>query len=317
MTFSMGVMERNLTKAGPWLNIVLFVLTIASTFFVGLSWSLSYLYGNAVADDFPFNFRVGLFSDRGIVTLSILYSVVLLVILLGHELGHYLACRRYRIDATLPYFVPAPTLIGTLGAFIKIKSPITRKRQLFDIGAAGPLTGFVLALPALVVGLSLSKIAPLPQGEGALVFGEPLIFKLIAGLLFADIPPGHVILPHPVAFAGWVGVLVTAFNLFPMGQLDGGHIFFAMFGRKAMIVAKVFLGAFVVMGVFFWVGWFVWALLILLLGLKHPRVADEDVPLSPGRKAVGLLIVLIFAISFIPAPIKGLNLFDLLRQFGL
>ena len=313
----MGVMERNLTKAGPWLNIVLFVLTIASTFFVGLSWSLSYLYGNAVADDFPFNFRVGLFSDRGIVTLSILYSVVLLVILLGHELGHYLACRRYRIDATLPYFVPAPTLIGTLGAFIKIKSPITRKRQLFDIGAAGPLTGFVLALPALVVGLSLSKIAPLPQGEGALVFGEPLIFKLIAGLLFADIPPGYVILPHPVAFAGWVGVLVTAFNLFPMGQLDGGHIFFAMFGRKAMIVAKVFLGAFVVMGVFFWVGWFVWALLILLLGLKHPRVADEDVPLSPGRKAVGLLIVLIFAISFIPAPIKGLNLFDLLRQFGL
>ena len=313
----MGVMERNLTKAGPWLNIVLFVLTIASTFFVGLSWSLSYLYGNAVADDFPFNFRVGLFSDRGIVTLSILYSVVLLVILLGHELGHYLACRRYRIDATLPYFVPAPTLIGTLGAFIKIKSPITRKRQLFDIGAAGPLTGFVLALPALVVGLSLSKIAPLPQGEGALVFGEPLIFKLIAGLLFADIPPGHVILPHPVAFAGWVGVLVTAFNLFPMGQLDGGHIFFAMFGRKAMIVAKVFLGAFVVMGVFFWAGWFVWALLILLLGLKHPRVADEDVPLSPGRKAVGVLIVLIFAISFIPAPIKGLNLFDLLRQFGL
>ena len=313
----MGVMERNLTKAGPWLNIVLFVLTIASTFFVGLSWSLSYLYGNAVADDFPFNFRVGLFSDRGIVTLSILYSVVLLVILLGHELGHYLACRRYRIDATLPYFVPAPTLIGTLGAFIKIKSPITRKRQLFDIGAAGPLTGFVLALPALVVGLSLSKIAPLPQGEGALVFGEPLIFKLIAGFLFAVIPPGHVILPHPVAFAGWVGVLVTAFNLFPMGQLDGGHIFFAMFGRKAMIVAKVFLGAFVVMGVFFWVGWFVWALLILLLGLKHPRVADEDVPLSPGRKAVGVLIVLIFAISFIPAPIKGLNLFDLLRQFGL
>ena len=313
----MGVMERNLTKAGPWLNIVLFVLTIASTFFVGLSWSLSYLYGNAVADDFPFNFRVGLFSDRGIVTLSILYSVVLLVILLGHELGHYLACRRYRIDATLPYFVPAPTLIGTLGAFIKIKSPITRKRQLFDIGAAGPLTGFVLALPALVVGLSLSKIAPLPQGEGALVFGEPLIFKLIAGLLFADIPPGYVILPHPVAFAGWVGVLVTAFNLFPMGQLDGGHIFFAMFGRKAMIVAKVFLGAFVVMGVFFWVGWFVWALLILLLGLKHPRVADEDVPLSSGRKAVGVLIVLIFAISFIPAPIMGLNLFDLLRQFGL
>jgi membrane-associated protease RseP (regulator of RpoE activity) len=313
----MGFMERTRAKAGPWLNVLLFVLTIASTFFVGLSWSLSYRYGNAVEQDFPFNFRPGLFNDRGIVTLSVLYSVVLLVILLGHELGHYLACRRYRIDATLPYFVPAPTLIGTLGAFIKIKSPITRKRQLFDIGAAGPLVGFALALPALVVGLSLSKIALPPRGEGALVFGEPLIFKLIARLLFADIPPGHVILPHPVAFAGWVGVLVTAFNLFPMGQLDGGHIFFAMVGRKAVTVAKVFLGAFVIMGVFFWVGWFVWALLILLLGLKHPRVADEDVPLSPGRKAVGVLMVLIFVISFIPAPIKGLNLFDVLRQFGL
>ena len=122
---------------------------------------------------------------------------------------------------------------------------------------------------------------------------------------------------HPVAFAGWIGILVTALNLFPMGQLDGGHIFFAMFGRKAMTVAKVFLVGFVVMGVFFWVGWFVWALIILLLGLKHPRVADEDVPLSPGRKAVGVLMVLIFVISFIPAPILGFNLFDLLRQFGL
>ncbi len=317
MAFSMGTMERIRSKAGPWLNIFLFVLTIASTFFVGLSWSLSFKYGNAIEQDFPFNFKAGLFGDREIVTLSVLYSVVLLVILLGHELGHYLACRRYRIEATLPYFVPAPTLIGTLGAFIKIESPITRKCQLFDIGAAGPLTGFVLALPALVVGLSLSKIGPPPLGEGALVFGEPLLFKLLAGLLFTDIPPGHVILPHPVAFAGWVGILVTAFNLFPMGQLDGGHIFFAMVGRKATVVARVFLAAFVVMGVFFWVGWFVWALLILLLGLKHPRLADEEVPLSPGRKAVGALIVLIFVISFIPAPILGFDLFDLLRQFGL
>ncbi len=313
----MRLMERIRSKSGPWLNIFLFVLTIASTFFVGLSWSLSYRYGNAVDQDFPFNFRAGLFGDPAIVTLSVLYSVVLLVILLGHEFGHYLACRRYRIDATLPYFVPAPTLIGTLGAFIKIKSPITRKHQLFDIGAAGPLASFILALPALVIGLSLSKIAPPPQGEGALVFGEPLLFKFIVGLLFKDVPAGYVILPHPVAFAGWIGILVTALNLFPMGQLDGGHIFFAMFGRKAMTVAKVFLGGFVVMGVFFWVGWFVWALIILLLGLKHPRVADEDVPLSPGRKAVGALMVLIFVISFIPAPILGFDLFDLLRQFGL
>jgi membrane-associated protease RseP (regulator of RpoE activity) len=317
MAFSMGAMERIRTKAGPWLNIFLFILTIASTFFVGLSWSLSFKYGNAIEQDFPFDFRTAVLGDHEILTLSVLYSAVLLVILLGHELGHYLACRRYRIDATLPYFVPAPTLIGTLGAFIKIKSPITRKRQLFDIGAAGPLTSFVLALPALVIGLSLSKIGPAPHGEGALVFGEPLLFRFVAGLLFTDIPAGQVILPHPVAFAGWVGILVTAFNLFPMGQLDGGHIFFAMVGRKASTVAKAFLMAFVVMGVFFWVGWFVWALLILLLGLKHPRVVDEDVPLSLGRKAVGALIVVIFVVSFIPAPVLGFDLFDLLKQFGL
>jgi Zn-dependent protease len=140
---------------------------------------------------------------------------------------------------------------------------------------------------------------------------------MITGLLFKRIPPGSDILLHPVAFAGWVGILVTAFNLFPLGQLDGGHIFFALFGRKAVHLGKLFLGVFLVMGIFFWVGWFVWALLILLLGLKHPRVFDEDVPLSPGRKAVGVLIVGIFILSFIPDPVKGLNLFGLLRQFGL
>jgi membrane-associated protease RseP (regulator of RpoE activity) len=228
-----------------------------------------------------------------------------------------LACRRYGIDDTLPFFIPAPTLIGTLGAFIKIKSPITRKQQLFDIGAAGPLTGFVLALPALFIGLSLSKIVPALPKDESIVFGEPLLLKMIISLLFKRIPPGSDILLHPVAFAGWVGILVTAFNLFPLGQLDGGHIFFAMVGRKAVRLAKFSLGVFLVMGIFFWVGWFVWALLILLLGLKHPRVFDEDVPLSPGRKAVGALIVGIFVLSFIPDPVKGLNLIGLLRQFGL
>lgn len=310
-------MEEIRRKNKAWINILLFGLTVVSAFFVGITWSLSFKYGDAVNQDFPFGLGERFFKDPEIISLSVLYSAVLITILLGHELGHYLTCRRYRIDATLPYFIPAPTLIGTLGAFIKIKSPITRKQQLFDIGAAGPLAGFVLALPALFIGLSLSKVVPALPRDESLVFGEPLLLKIITGLLFKNIPPGSDILLHPVAFAGWVGILVTAFNLFPVGQLDGGHIFFALFGRKAVHLAKLFLGVFVVMGVFFWVGWFVWALLILLLGLKHPPVFDEHVPLSPGRKAVGVLIVVIFILSFIPDPVRGLNLFGLLRQFGL
>jgi Zn-dependent protease len=310
-------MEEIRSKNRTWINILLFGLTIVSAFFVGINWSLSFRYSDAVNQDFPFSLGERFFKDPQVISLSVLYSAVLITILLGHELGHYLTCRRYGIDATLPYFIPAPTLIGTLGAFIKIKSPITRKQQLFDIGAAGPLAGFILALPALFIGLSLSKVVPALPNDETLAFGEPLLLKLMIALLFKNIPSGSDILLHPVAIAGWVGILVTAFNLFPMGQLDGGHIFFALVGRRAVHLAKFFLGVFVVMGIFFWVGWFVWALLILLLGLKHPRVFDEDVPLSPGRKAVGALIIVIFVLSFIPDPVRGLNLFGLLRQFGV
>jgi membrane-associated protease RseP (regulator of RpoE activity) len=310
-------MEEIRKKNRIWINILLFSLTVVSAFLVGMTWSLSFKYGDAVNRDFPFSLGERFFNDPQVIFLSVIYSAVLITILLGHELGHYLTCRRYRIEATLPYFIPAPTLIGTLGAFIKIKSPITHRQQLFDIGAAGPLAGFILALPALFIGLSLSKVVPALPSDESIAFGEPLLLKAIIALLFKNVPPGSDILLHPVAFAGWVGILVTAFNLFPLGQLDGGHIFFALVGRKAMHLAKLFLGIFVVMGIFFWVGWFVWALLILLLGLKHPPVFDEHVPLSRGRKAVGVLIVVIFVLSFIPDPVRGLNLFGLLRQFGL
>lgn len=310
-------MEETRSKNRTWINVLLFGLTVVSAFFVGINWSLSFRHSDAINQDFPFSLGKHLFRDPHVIFLSVLYSAVLIIILLGHELGHYLACRRYGISATLPFFIPAPTLIGTLGAFIKIKSPITRKQQLFDIGAAGPLAGFILALPALFIGLSLSKVVPALPSDEALVFGEPLLLKMIIAVLFKNVPSGSDILLHPVAIAGWVGILVTAFNLFPMGQLDGGHIFFALAGRRAVRLARLFLGLFVVMGIFFWVGWFVWALLIMLLGLKHPRVLDENIPLSPGRKAVGVLIIVIFILSFIPDPVRGLNLFGMLRQFGV
>jgi membrane-associated protease RseP (regulator of RpoE activity) len=231
-------------------------------------------------------------------------------------MGHYLTCRHYGIEATLPFFIPAPTLIGTLGAFIKIKAPITRRNQLFDIGVAGPLTGFVLALPALIYGLSLSKIVPaVPRGD-AMVFGEPLLLKFISGLMFRGATSQNDLFLHPVAFAGWVGVLVTALNLFPVGQLDGGHISFAILGEKSRDLARLLLGAFFLMGIFFWVGWIVWALIILLLGPKHPRLVDQEERLSPARRYLGAVALIIFIVSFIPAPIKGYSLLELLHQWG-
>jgi Zn-dependent protease len=302
-------------KDRNWLNLLLFVLTALSTFFVGLGWSLSYLYADHPEAASLLRSEEGLLWRPEVISLSLIYAAVLMAILLGHELGHYLVCRRYRISATLPFFLPAPTLVGTLGAFIKIRSPITRKQQLFDVGVAGPLISFFLALPALVVGLSLSKAVPALPREEAILFGEPLLLKIIGGFLFPGLSPDSDIILHPVAFAGWVGILVTSLNLLPIGQLDGGHILYSWIGERAKKTAVFLIGLFLVMGIVFWIGWFIWAVLVYFLGLKHPRIWDEETPLSPFRKALSVLVVLIFALSFIPDPVKGYNLFDLMKNF--
>lgn len=308
-------MEEERRRKKTWLNIFLFLITCLSAFLVGLSWSINYTFSEELARDPHSLPSVQAFGDSRIIGLSLIYVLVLLGILLAHEMGHYLACRYYRIEATLPFFIPAPTLIGTLGAFIKIQSPITRKKQLFDIGVSGPLAGFVLALPALVYGLALSKVVPSLPREETLVFGEPLLLQWIGNILFRHIPPGSDLFLHPVGFAGWVGILVTSFNLFPVGQLDGGHVAYALVGPKARPLAKIFLVVFFLMGIFFWVGWIVWALVILLLGLKHPRVMDEGEKLSAVRYGIGFLLLIIFLVSFMPAPIKGYSLIELVRSW--
>jgi hypothetical protein len=304
-------------KKTLWINILLFIVTVFSTFFVGISLSINYLYSEALSKDTQIPVSMDMIKDPQIIGLSILYVVVLLGILLGHEFGHFFACRFYRINATLPYFIPAPTLIGTLGAFIKIKSRITRKNQLFDIGVSGPLVGFILAVPAVVYGLTLSKAVPpiLQEGEFVLTFGEPLIMKIIGTLIFKDIPSDYNVFLHPIAFAGWVGILVTSFNLFPVGQLDGGHVSYALLGKKSRQLSQLLLVVFIVMGFLFWIGWFIWVFLLLFLGLKHPHIIDEAAPLSPRRKFLGFLMVLIFILSFIPDPIKGYSFFDLVNVF--
>jgi membrane-associated protease RseP (regulator of RpoE activity) len=307
--------SRLFGKRRLWLNALLFVLTIASTFFVGLGWSASYRYADLLSRNPNLTLSKTEWLDPHVLILSLIYAIVLLMILSAHELGHYLTCRRYGIDATLPYFIPAPTLVGTMGAFIRIKTPITRKHQLFDIGAAGPLAGFALAVPALVVGLALSKVVPALPREGTLLFGEPLLLKILGGVLLRNVGPGTDVILHPAAFAGWVGMLVTAMNLFPIGQLDGGHVAYAVFGPRSKLLGRIFLVAFIVLGIVFWAGWLIWAVLILIIGVKHPRTWDESSALGTRRTVMAVLLFVIFILSFIPDPVQGYNIFDLIKQF--
>jgi len=242
------------------------------------------------------------------------YSFSLLAILGAHEFGHYFACRYYRVDASLPYFLPMPlVLTGTLGAFIRIRQPILHKRDLFDIGIAGPIAGFLVALPVLFIGIYLSRLMPLSEAGGmsSLELGEPLLFKMAAWLTFGPIPDDEILVAHPMAFAGWFGLLATALNLFPFGQLDGGHIAYAVLGEKSTLVSK---GTVVVLiGLsFFSLSWVAWtvlmAIMLVVLGARHPRVFDEDVPLDRGRMWLAAFAVLMFILCFTPEPIQPLDI---------
>jgi membrane-associated protease RseP (regulator of RpoE activity) len=239
------------------------------------------------------------------------YSGTILAILGLHELGHYYACRYYGVDASLPYFLPAPILTGTLGAFIRIREPIRTKRVLFDIGVAGPLAGFAVAVPALFVGLWLSTLAPLPPDFSGLALGEPLLFKAAAWAVWGAEPEGYSINLHPMAFAAWFGLLATALNLFPIGQLDGGHIAYAVLGRRSTLVTYGAIGSALVL-TYFSSSWFVWTALVVamlfLFGPRHPRTIDEHVPLDRARLAVAILALLIFIVCFTPAPIEVIQL---------
>ncbi len=304
-------MSDILTERKAWLNGLLFVLTVLTTWFAGTLFALSFLSAGGPAD-------IGLFDPR-VVGLGFLYALALLTILVGHELGHYLTCRRYGVRATLPFFMPGPPFLGTFGAFIRIKSPVPFKHQIFDIGANGPLTGFALTLPALLIGLAFSKVGPLPATPDTITFGEPLLFKLLSGLFFGRIPQGSSLILHPVGFAGWAGLLVTALNLVPIGQLDGGHVAYAILGRRARLLSRIMVGFLAVMGIFFHVTWLILAAVILFfefkskMRLRHPPVLDEDAPFGPKRTVLSLVVVLIFILSFIPDPVQGVGLLDLFK----
>ena len=294
------VLDLPLTRSKDryWLHILLLLIAFATTTFAGAAFAWSFSQNRPVsAEDF-----VPTLVLQFPLVAGLPYSVTLLGILLAHEMGHYLACRYYGIDASLPYFLGVPTIIGTFGAFIRIRSPIPTKKQLFDVGIAGPLAGFAFVLPALGIGLAYSKVIPGIANTGDVVFGIPLLLRALEYVIFPGVSPSDIYL-HPLARAAWVGVLATALNLMPIGQLDGGHILYALAGRWHRKLTYLFIALLIPCGLLFSWTWLFWAAVLFLLARRHPRIYDST-PVDRGRLKLGLLALIIFIISFTLTPIR-------------
>jgi membrane-associated protease RseP (regulator of RpoE activity) len=268
-----------------WVNILLFVATIFTTLVVGSFQN----NGNPLLH--PLDLIKG-----------IPFSFSILLILGSHELGHYFTGKAAGVDATLPYFLPVPhPLIGTMGAFIRIKSAIPNRNALVRLGVAGPLTGFAFALPITIIGLSLSKVQMDSGMGGGLGLGSSLLMSGLSKIFFSKIPAGFDIVLHPMAFAGWLGLFVTALNLLPIGQLDGGHVAYGMFGRYRLYAMIAVLVALAGLG-FLWPGWWIWGLLAVFLGLRHPAPQDNISPLGTREKILALAALLVLILTFTPVP---------------
>ena len=234
------------------------------------------------------------------------YAICIMTILLAHEMGHFIMCRKYRVDATWPFFLPVPLPpFGTFGAVIKMKGHIPDKRALFDIGAAGPIGGLIFAIPVTIIGLGLSEVHPIPEDSTSyLGLGEPILFSLFAKMMIGEVSEGFDIILSPIAFAGWAGLFVTALNLLPIGQLDGGHIIYALLGKYSGIVYRAGIGAFCIFTLFVYPGWIIFAVMLLLFGFKHPPPADPFIKLDFKRKCIGILMLIVFLLCFTPIPLK-------------
>jgi membrane-associated protease RseP (regulator of RpoE activity) len=287
-----------------WLHVLLFVLTALSTTIAGASY-----YANFITE---IGRQPLTLSDGALIARGAWFSVTLLAILLAHEFGHYFACRYYDVDASLPYFLPLPLIAptGTLGAVIRIREPIASKRVFFDVGIAGPIAGFVVAVGALVIGLLLSDVVPLPTDQKIVEYADPPIIQAAVWLIFGSVSDGYSVNLHPIGWASWWGFFITALNLFPVGQLDGGHIAYGVLGKQASIltIVAVLFGASLTFLSPTWIGWtVVIVVLLLLFGRNHPRTFDESVPLDRTRLLLALFALAMFVLSFAPATIQELN----------
>ncbi len=286
-------------------HIVLFLLTLfTTTYNQVLEYTLAWMTGGIAAGPHPLT----LFFNPQIILAGLSFSIPLLVILSCHEFGHYVACRIHRVDATLPYYLPLPLPpTGTLGAVIRIKEAFPSKKALFDIGVAGPIAGFVALLPFLYWGVTHSTIGPVQHGTGVLEYGEPLLFKAFSWLHFGSIPAGSEVYIGPMAFAGWWGMLATALNLMPFGQLDGGHIVYSVLGRRAAYVsiATVATAMLLTLKSPSWISVTIMMLVMaFFLGVRHPRIFDEDTPLDGRRKAVAVFGLVMFILCFTSVPVQ-------------
>jgi hypothetical protein len=303
-----------------WLHLVLLLATVFTTLVVGARMEGNFQSSQSVFslsnDEVPFFPARWALSQPSRLLLGVPFAAALMLILLAHEMGHYLCCRYYGVHATLPFFIPAPTLIGTLGAFIRIRSPIRSRAALFDIGIAGPIAGFVVAVLVLVFSLPLAKAMPPGLTNSDIELGYPLIFRMV----WAALPMGTfkasgaglgAVYLHPVTVAAWVGMFATALNLLPGGQLDGGHVVFSLAPRAHKIVSRVTILALIPMALYFWAGWLIWAVLLRISGMRHPMV-----PEWPGvagvRRWVAACGLLMLVLTLAPAPFAHSSLRELL-----
>ncbi len=296
--------ERSIRPTANTRNLVLpvalFCLTLATTTIAGAD--MMYLFRRDLAFTIDFERYLLLLQSPLLLVDGFLFSIPLLLILLAHEMGHFLACEYYQVDATYPYFIPFPTPIGTMGAFIRIHAPIYSRKALFDIAVAGPVAGFLTLLPVLLVGLSLSKVHTNLAMQSDLVFGSPEIIRMLAGFLFPGVAMDDLYL-HPCARAAWVGLLATALNLLPIGQLDGGHIIYAWTGEFSKLLYRLgWFGVLCLAAFYSWRTWLVWAVLLLFLGMWHPRIYDNS-PLGGRRIFLSFFALFMFLLSFSPVPV--------------
>lgn len=288
LTRSMGESVLVIGRAKPdniWINVALAVATLLTTTAVG-----AILYG------------VNIFEQPLQIYMGLPFALAIMLVLGSHELGHYIVSKKHGVDATLPYFIPFPMPpIGTMGAIIRQKGPVPDRKALFDVGISGPMVGLVVAVIVTAIGLMLPPVVVSSSLSDIVSWKvqTPLLFDAIAAVVHPGMSMDNL---NPIAFAGWVGMLVTMLNMIPVGQLDGGHVAYAVLGTRQKTVARLVIAVLVVLGITAWSGWLVWAALLLLMGIEHPPVVYEWVPLDRKRTIVGWLALLLFATTFTPVP---------------
>jgi membrane-associated protease RseP (regulator of RpoE activity) len=295
-------LERPRFQHRWWRHILLLAVTVATTTLLGIEHYLSF------KSDFGTH---AVTVDRSVILEGFWYSFSILGILGAHEMGHYLACRRYNVDATLPFFLPFPSLSGTLGAVIKIREAFPTRTALFDIGVAGPIAGFVVLVPLLFIGMWMSNVAPVPPDMQGWSLGEPLLFKFASWVMFGPVPDGYSVNMHPMVFAAWFGMLATAWNLLPFGQLDGGHLTYATMGDRSRYISLITVAGAIAMTFisYSWIAMTVMMVAMLVfLGPRHPRVVYEYEPLAPGRVAVAMFAIVMFILCFMAVPLEPTDL---------